>query len=372
MASVSLADQLQDAIEMMLAEPDSAPPKADLNIGELLGIAAELRLLPDPMFRTALRAELMTPKRSRLRTPVAITLLAQSNGWLGNDPCHDPRTDQRTEDVLPTLFGAGYGAYPVHRGNFAVSAAVHVALIAVVATVGVLANRKPWAPRATSVVVTDISPYMLPPSSEVNRGGGGGGDRDKKAESKGSLPRFSREQVAPPAIVVRNEEPKLPEQPTVVGPPQLTMPITSQLGNPLAAALEPPSNGTGSGGGMSSGAGGGIGSGTGPGVGPGRGGGVGGGVFRVGGGVSAPRAIYAPDPQYSDEARRAKYQGTVVLWVVIGPDGRPRDLNVVRTLGMGLDEKALEAVRQWRFEPAMKDGHPVAVEVNIEVSFRLY
>jgi len=95
-------------------------------------------------------------------------------------------------------------------------------------------------------------------------------------------------------------------------------------------------------------------------------------VFRVGGGVSAPRAIYAPDPQYSDEARKAKYQGTVVLWVVVGPEGRPRDIRVSRSLGMGLVEKAIEAVRQWKFEPALKDGHPVAVQVNIEVDFRLY
>jgi protein TonB len=365
MASISLADQLQDAIEMMIAEPESAPPKVDLNISELLGIAAELRLLPDPGFRAALKAELLTAKRPGLTTPVAVPVPARNNRRV--------RSDQRAEDILPTLFGTGYGAYPVQRSNFVVSAAMHVALIAVVAATGMWMARGPrLMPRTTSVVVTDISPYMLPPSSNVSGGGGGGGDRDKVSESKGNLPRFSREQIAPPAIVVRNEQPKLPEETTVLGPPQLTAPATSQLGNPLAAVLEPPSNGTGSGSGMGSGAGGGIGSGTGPGVGPGQGGGIGGGVFRVGGGVSAPHAIYAPDPQYSDEARRAKYQGTVVLWVVIGPDGRPRDLRVVRTLGMGLDEKALEAVRQWRFEPAMKDGHPVAVQVNIEVSFRLY
>ena len=99
---------------------------------------------------------------------------------------------------------------------------------------------------------------------------------------------------------------------------------------------------------------------------------MGGGVYRVGGGVTAPRALYAPDPEYSDAARKAKYQGTVVLWVVIGADGRPRDIRVVRSLGMGLDEKAVEAVRMWRFEPARKDGQPVAVQMNVEVSFRLY
>jgi TonB family protein len=88
--------------------------------------------------------------------------------------------------------------------------------------------------------------------------------------------------------------------------------------------------------------------------------------------VSAPRAIYQPDPEYSEEARKAKYQGTVVLWVVVGPDGRSHEIRVQRSLGLGLDEKAVEAVRLWRFEPAKKDGVPVAVQINVEVNFRLY
>lgn len=134
----------------------------------------------------------------------------------------------------------------------------------------------------------------------------------------------------------------------------------------------PPSNGTGSGGGIGSGSGGGVGSGQGPGVGPGRGGGIGGGVFRVGGGVSAPRPIFTPEPEYSEEARKAKYQGTCVLWLIVDRDGKTRDIRVGRALGLGLDEKAIEAVKQWKFEPAIKDGKPVSVQVNVEVSFRLY
>ena len=115
-----------------------------------------------------------------------------------------------------------------------------------------------------------------------------------------------------------------------------------------------------------------MGSGTGPGVGPGRGGGYGGGVFRVGGGVTAPRVIDDPSPEYSEEARKARFEGTVVLWLIVDANGRPRDLRVARSLGMGLDQKALQAVRLWRFKPAMKDGTPVAVEVNVEVNFHLY
>ena len=96
-------------------------------------------------------------------------------------------------------------------------------------------------------------------------------------------------------------------------------------------------------------------------------------VFRPGrGGVTQPRPIYDPDPDYSDAARKARYQGSVLLWLVVGPEGRPHNIRIQRSLGMGLDEKALATVSTWRFQPATLDGQPVAVEVNVEVSFRLY
>jgi protein TonB len=367
MASTSMADQLEDALEMMIAEPDSRPPKADLKISELLSIAAELRLLPDPEFRAELKAELLGQNHAvRVAANVDLRRQTKQQG--------QARRDLKLDEILPTLFGAGEWNYPVHRGNFAISAAIHAALIAVIATAGLwMTTQTQLTPHTSSVLLTDISTYRLPLSMDKSRGGGGGGDRDRLRESKGSLPRFAREQVTPPAIVVRNEQPKLPAEPTVVGPPALSVPPTPQVGNPLSAILQPPSNGTGLGGGFGSGGGGGIGSGgEGSGFGPGHGGGTGGGAYRVGGGVSAPRPIYDPDPEYSEEARRAKYQGVVLLSVVVGPDGGPRDIRVERSLGMGLDEKAIEAVRKWKFEPSMKDGLPVAVQINIEVSFRLY
>jgi len=94
-------------------------------------------------------------------------------------------------------------------------------------------------------------------------------------------------------------------------------------------------------------------------------------VFRVGGGVSAPRAIFAPGPEYSEKARKAKYQGTCVLRLVVDTNGLPRNIRVERPIGMGLDEEAIEAVRTWRFKPAMKDGAPVAVQIAVEVSFHI-
>ena len=227
------------------------------------------------------------------------------------------------------------------------------------------------------LVAPDISEYM-PLSSKKNdtlAGGGGGGDRDKIQAPKGRLPKFAMEQIAPPAMVIRNDHPKLAVEPTIVMPPQVKIASNNMpnFGDPKSPVIAgPPSNGTGSGGGIGSGNGGGIGSGEGPGLGPGRGGGTGGGVFKVGGGVSAPRAVFTPDPEYSEEARKAKYQGTCILWLIVGPDGHPRDVKIARTLGMGLDQKAIEAVRNWKFEPAMKDGRPVAVQINVEVNFRLY
>jgi periplasmic protein TonB len=276
-------------------------------------------------------------------------------------------------DVLPTLFGGGEGLYQARPANFLLSFLLHVlAISAVLASSMIVWSHKVEIQQHMANVVTDISPYILSPAKDEAGGGGGGGDRDKLQATKGILPKSSTEQMAPPAAVIRNSNPALAVVPTVVAPP-INMPqVGSQYGDPLTGVLGPASNGTGSGGGIGSGSGGGVGSGSGPGVGPGWGGGSGGGAYHVGGGVSAPRLVYGPDPDYSDEARKAKYQGTVVLYVVIGPDGRVHDARIQRSLGMGLDEKAIQAVKNWKFDPALKDNKPVAVAVAIEVSFRLY
>jgi len=271
-----------------------------------------------------------------------------------------------------------WGFYNYKRDGALASTGVHVVLIALLIGGTMFARRAVTSAKNQGPVMpllsdADIPP--LPPSKTIAGGGGGGGDRDKLAATKGRLPKLAMEQFTPPVVVARNDAPKLPMEPTVVVPPQmkLAMPNMPNLGDPMAAIPNGPlSNGTGSGGGIGSGSGGGVGSGEGPGVGPGRGGGIGGGVFHVGGGVSAPRPIFSPDPEYSEEARKAKYQGTVVLGLVVGPDGRPRDMKVLRSLGLGLDEKALEAVKNWRFDPAVKDGKPVSVYISVEVDFRLY
>jgi periplasmic protein TonB len=273
-----------------------------------------------------------------------------------------------------------WGFYNYKKNGVLGSTVLHVIALAAIVGLTILGRRVVDRVTKPQETVTLIAPSEdnippLAPSKTVSGGGGGGGDRDKFQAPKGKLPKFDMQPLAPPAVVVRNEHPKLQVDPAVAVPPQVKIAMNNMpnLGDPMSHLPSgPPSNGTGSGGGIGSGSGGGVGVGTGPGVGEGRGGGTGGGVFRVGGGVSAPRPLSTPDPEYSEEARKAKYQGTCVLWLIVGPDGKPRDIRVSRTLGLGLDEKAIEAVRKWTFEPAMKDGRPVAVQINVEVRFSLY
>jgi TonB family protein len=275
-----------------------------------------------------------------------------------------------------------WGAYDNRKKGAAWSAAVHAVMIAAIFGASTLMLKQAkMAVESPKQAVDLIMPSdLLLSVSEKKKatlaGGGGGGDRDKLEAPKGKLPKFAMEQLTPPAMVIRNQRPQLAIEPTVVMPPDVKLPLAANLpnlGDPFSKIVSgPPSNGTGSKGGIGTGSEGGVGPGEGPGVGPGSRGGFGGGVFTVGGGVSAPTIITQPDPQYSEEARRAKYQGTCILWLIVGPDGRPHDVKVARTLGMGLDEKAVEAVRKWTFEPAKRNGQPVAVQINVQVDFRLF
>ncbi len=273
-----------------------------------------------------------------------------------------------------------WGQFNNYRSNGLVgSAIVHVVLLGLILASAMIAPKVVQQVKQHEVV-TLIAPskdtYALPVAKKVASGGGGGGDHDKLEAPKGKLPKTAMQQITPPSIVLRNEHPKLAVTPTVVIPPQVHLADNHMptLGNPSSAVMPsaPPSNGTGSGGGIGSGSGGGVGVGHGPGVGEGSGGGIGGGVFKVGGGISAPKAVSTHDPEYTEEARNAKTQGTCILWLIVDQNGNPRDIRVVRGLGFGLDARAIAAVKQWRFEPAMKDGHPVNVQISVEVGFKLY
>ena len=123
---------------------------------------------------------------------------------------------------------------------------------------------------------------------------------------------------------------------------------------------------------MGKGTGGGMGNGNGTGIGNGVGPGYGNGVKNVGGGVIGPKIIYQPEPEFSEEARKAKFMGVVTVSIVVDATGKPQNVKVLRGVGMGLDEKAVEAVRQYRFKPATENGKPVAVYLNVEVNFEIF
>lgn len=226
---------------------------------------------------------------------------------------------------------------------------------------------------ATNIDVGEYIPKG--PQGDAAHGGGGGGAHDIVDPMKGKLPKLEKNPVVPPMVPV-DEHPKLALDEAINVQPNLKLPDNPTLPNigvTDSTNVKLASNGSGSGGGMGSGSGGGLGSGSGNGYGPGYGGNTGGGLYHVGGGVSAPVPLNTVEAEFSDEARRAKYQGVCLISLIVDAQGNPQNPRVIRALGMGLDEKALEAVRKYKFKPAMKDGKtPVPVMITVEVNFRLY
>ena len=213
-------------------------------------------------------------------------------------------------------------------------------------------------------------PPKILPAPKVSHGGGGGGIRQPVEVNKGTPPVVvSKVQLSAPKLKIDN--PKLAIQPTTtVNLPD--QPKMANLGVSDSPQIKLVSQGNGSGGSFGHGLGGGFGAGKGTGVGAGNGGGYGGGLMSVGGGVSAPAVIHSVQPEFTEEARQSQFQGTCSIQLIVDAQGNPQNVHVTKHLGMGLDEKAVEAVRQYRFKPAMYDGHPVAVQIVVEVEFHLH
>ena len=270
--------------------------------------------------------------------------------------------------VFPGLLNDNIGLYRTRPENFLASLLVHAMALALVLWLATWLTDRPnnHGPQVSHAI--NVGPISFLPQDPG--GHGGGGTHDRLPASRGAWPALTlAAQLTPPEAVPLNPDPKLPEPPSLMALSDVKLPQLARLGDPLSGVQGPPSNGPGGGGGIGSNCCGGVGPRTGPGFGPYDAGNV----FRPGiGGVTQPRPIYDPDPDYSDAARKAKYQGSVVLWLVVGPEGLPHNIRVQRSLGMGLDEKAIAAVSTWRFQPATLNGQPVAVEVNVQVSFRLY
>ena len=295
--------------------------------------------------------------------------------WSGVHELFQPAPPLLDITSKPVLVRNIWGQFGRQKKSWVMSVALQSAVVVSVFTAALTPTVRHRIMGPSVVLVAPALPPDLPASLTVKprtSGGGGGGDRSPLPASRGRAPKFALRQFTPPMAVVANLDPKLIMEPTLIGPPdvQLPNPNLAQYGDPLAK-LGPASNGPGSGGGIGSGKGGGIGTGTGPGYGSGEGGGIGGGVFRMGGGVSAPTLLSKVEPEYSEEARKAKYQGTVLLYVEVDPSGKATNIRVLHSLGLGLDEKAMEAVKKWRFKPGVKDGRPVTVQAQIEVNFRL-
>jgi periplasmic protein TonB len=282
------------------------------------------------------------------------------------------------------------------RTGLAASGAAHLAALAVLLVVTGGPARK---------AVTQPTPFEPPRLVFVatpgpGGGGGGGGLRQPapppqaRLEGRATL----RSPVPPPRRVAdaRREPPRRPLTPPVrprpverpVEPPvraaaptpmpQVVAPVatiaTDEIDQPgmlVNSASEAPSHGPGAGGGVGTGSGTGIGEGDGAGIGPGSGGGTGGGPYRPGSGIAPPSLLREVKPDYTQEARRRGVEGDVVVEVIVRADGSVGQVRLLQGLGAGLDQRAIDAVRQWRFSPARRHGTPVDVVVEIAVEFKL-
>jgi protein TonB len=239
-----------------------------------------------------------------------------------------------------------------------ISVTFNGSLVALALLIGVKTYINTVKPKL-QVTPIDVSEFKAPKSAID--AGGGGGSPDKIEAIKGRIP--PREKAPDPTPKV--DEPPLPSidvQKDITIPDNMRLPNFGQSNSPNVKL-----------GSLGNGSGMGIGSGHGDGYGPGFGGNIGGGLYRIGGGVSAPVLLKSVDAEFSDEARRAKYQGVALVEVIVDAQGNPQNPRMVRILGMGLDENAIKAIMQFKFKPAMKDGKtPVPVKIAVEINFRIY
>src|SRR5438552_18361739 len=321
-------------------------------------------------------AEFLRPgpaSRGRVNSRMAVAWVANFGGF--GDRLRDFFSPPKQEPLPPGIRPVKVKDIWSKDENFGTSQ-----ILAVVLHIGVIGllliplftNVLPASTEAKNkVTVTplDISPYIakLPAGNDKAGGGGGANNHTLTPTSKGKLPKFSYTQFTPPQAKIQNLNPKLAMDPSLLGPPDLKIqsPNMANFGDQLAKNVtDSLGNGNGTG----------IGSGSGGGLGPGEGGGTGGGVFRAGlNGVGTPNCYYQQTQKYSDEARKTKYQGAVVVEGIVNVDGRITNIRVLKGVGMGLDENAIAAVKTWRCRPAVgPSGQPVRTLVPIEVTFRLY
>jgi TonB family protein len=305
---------------------------------------------------------------SRAEAMRAVRALADPAGSAAHHEMFSPTEGTRRTPGLP----------------IAVSSAIHAAIIGFVVlstTLGLMETEAAISPEVRNELMRMVFLNIPGPGG----GGGGGGLRQKapppKAERKGErrlsspLPeRRQPEPIRPVPQPIDPPKPTLEHEPL----PPLVVPIATapadgrdRVGVLEETTAQNDSRGPGTGGGAGSGSGTGLGEGEGPGVGPGSGGGTGGGPYRPGSGISPPRLLREVKPDYTEEARQRGVEGDVLLEIVVRRDGTVGEVKLLEGLGAGLDQRAVQAVRQWRFEPARRQGAPVDVMVEVAVEFKL-
>jgi TonB family protein len=279
--------------------------------------------------------------------------------------------------------------------------AIGIAMLFLIASLGLLDTNQ------SEVTLKDPVPIRLVYMVKLGPAGGGGGGGMKaptpppRAQRKAPIklikrtpspvpepvrrrpppppPPIPQRPPPPPPVEPPRIEPLITEPPKPIPPPVVQAPVVPQPTDPVDMpglvanrnAPPTPSAGPGTGGGTGTGRGTGVGEGAGSGIGPGHGGGTGGGPYQPGTGISPPILVREVRPNYTDEARRRAIEGDVVLEIVVRRDGTVGDVHVKRSLGAGLEQRAIDAVRQWRFSPSKRQGSPVDVVVEVSVEFKL-
>ncbi len=299
-------------------------------------------------------------------------------------------------EALPRaeLFGASPGSNPRHGVPLLASSALHAAIVAFAVLIASLGVSAPQAsPREPSKPARLVFLALPGPGG----GGGGGGLKQPKPAARAEQKGTNKMRSPVPIQRVARREPTKVEQPRPTPPPRpvekpaepAPAPARTDPAPPVAAPVAtvpadpkdqagvlteaPPvgSRGSGEGGGSGTGTGTGVGEGDGSGIGPGSGGGTGGGPYRPGSGITPPELLQEVKPDYTEEARRRNLEGEVVLEIVVRRDGSVGNMRLLHGLGGGLDQRAMDAVRRWRFAPARRHGTPVDVLVEVAVEFKV-
>jgi TonB family protein len=311
-----------------------------------------------------------------------------------------PRTGRRLQEIALTLhaqpakplFAAGDVTSSDRRKPVFLSLLAHATLVLL--AVWLSTGRIETAPLDDSIHEESHLVFLLSPGP--GGGGGGGGLRQPRPAPKIARRGESHLQVSVPPIsekpvltTAREEAPKPAPEPVVqpqppepapepVPPKVIVAPVETVAANDRdrEGAIEHAvdgrdSNGPGSNGGVGSGQGTGNGEGLGSGIGNGEGGGTGGGPYRPGSGIEPPRLLREVKAEYTEDARRRGITGDVLLEIVVRRDGSVGEVHVLQGLGAGLDERAISAVKQWRFDAARRKGVPVDVLVEVAVEFTL-